>query len=103
MSCCANNDFIDELKKRKIKQIAVCGIEAHICVQQTCLDLLQNGFQVHLVLDAITCRIPYNKEIAKEKIQGAGGIISSVETVLFEMAYEAGSEEFKQLQQLYKC
>ena len=102
MSCCGEESFVKELKSKGIKQIAVCGIEAHVCVLQTCLDLLYNGFQVHLVSDAITTRIPHNKPIAIEKIKNAGGIISSAEAVLFEIAYEAGTDEFKKLQQLFK-
>ena len=102
MSCCGQGGFVDELKNKKIRNVAVCGIEAHVCVLQTCLDLLQNGFKVHLVSDAITTRIPHNKDIAIEKIKSAGAIVSSVETVLFEMAYEAGSEEFRKLQVLFK-
>lgn len=102
MSCCGEPIFLDELKNRKVKQVAVCGIEAHVCVLQTSLDLLHNGYQVHLVTDAITTRVPHNKQIAIEKIREAGAIISSVETILFEIAYEAGNEEFRQLQQLFK-
>lgn len=102
MSCCGEEYFIKDLKSKDVKQIAVCGIEAHVCVLQTCLDLLYNGFQVHLVSDAITTRIPHNKPIAIEKIKNAGGIISSAEAVLFEIAYEAGTDEFKKLQQLFK-
>ncbi|MBI1858578.1 MAG: isochorismatase family protein [Candidatus Melainabacteria bacterium] len=102
MSCCGNVEFLGELKKKNIKQIAVCGIEAHVCVQQTTLDLLWHGFQVHVISDAITSRVLHNKGIGIEKMRSAGAIISSVETVLFEMAYEAGNEEFKKLQQLFK-
>jgi len=102
MSCCGKPSFLDALKSKNISKVAVCGIEAHVCVGQSCLDLIHNGFQVHLATDAITSRLLYNKPIAIEKIKNAGGIISSVETILFEMAYEAGNEEFKQLQQLFK-
>ena len=102
MSCCGQAGFIDQLKSKKINKIAICGIEAHVCVLQTSLDLLHNGFQVHLIADAISTRVPHNKDIAVEKIIGAGAIISSVETILFEIAYEAGSDEFKRLQQLFK-
>lgn len=103
MSCCGEADFVYDLKKTGIKKIAICGIEAHVCVLQTALDLLHNGFQVHVVLDAITVgRDFYNKQIAVEKMKAAGVIISSVETLLFEMAYEAGSEEFRKLQALFK-
>ena len=102
MSCCGQIGFLEELKSRNIKRIAVCGIEAHVCVLQTSLDLIHHGFQVHLVCDAITTRISYNKEIAIEKMKSAGVIASSAETILFEMAYTAGTEEFKKLQQLFK-
>ena len=102
MSCCGQAGFIEKLKEKKISKVAVCGIEAHVCVLQTSLDLMNNGFQVHLVCDAITTRLSHNKDIAIQKISNAGGIVSSVETVLFEMAYEAGSEEFKKLQGLFK-
>ncbi len=102
MSCCGQAGFVDKLKAKKINKVAVCGIEAHVCVLQTCLDLLHNGFQVHLVCDAITTRVPHNRNIAIEKMKNAGVIVTSVETILFEIAYEAGSEEFKQLQQLFK-
>ena len=102
MSCCGNTSFLEELKKKNIKQIAVCGIEAHVCVLQTSFDLLSLGYQVHVVSDAVTSRVLHNKSIGLEKIKNAGGIITSVETVLFEIAYEAGNDEFKQLQQLFK-
>ena len=102
MSCCGQAGFVEKLKSRNIKKIAVCGIEAHVCVLQTTLDLIHNSFQVHLVSDAITTRVAHNKSVAIEKAKEAGAIISSVETVLFEMAYEAGTDEFKQLQQLFK-
>lgn len=102
MSCCGVDSFVKELKSKNIKQVAVCGIEAHVCVLQTSLDLIYNGFQVHLASDAITTRLPHNKPIAIEKIKSAGGIVSSVETILFEIAYEAGTDEFKRLQQLFK-
>ena len=102
MSCCGQIGFLEELKNRNIKRIAICGIEAHVCVLQTSLDLIHNGFQVHLASDAVTTRVPYNKEIAMEKMKNAGVIVSSVETILFEMAYTAGTEEFRKLQQLFK-
>ena len=68
MSCCGELKFVEELKLKNIKQIAVCGIEAHVCVLQTSLDLIHNGFQVHLVTDAITSRLAHNKPVAIEKI-----------------------------------
>lgn len=102
MSCCGQIGFLEELKKLGVKRIVVCGIEAHVCVLQTALDLIYHGFQVQLACDAITTRIPYNKEIAIEKMKSSGVIVSSVETVLFEITYTAGTEEFKKLQRQYE-
>ena len=102
MSCCEHKYFIDELHEKKIKTLALCGIEAHVCISQTALDLIHNGFKVHIAADAVTSRILSNKDIAIEKMRAAGVVISSVETILFEIAYEANSDEFKKLQQLLK-
>ncbi len=103
MSCCGEIGFIKDLKELGIKKIVICGIEAHVCVLQTTLDLIHNGFQVHIASDAISVgRQEYNKQIAIDKMKSSGAIISSVETILLEMAYEAGSEEFKKLQGLFK-
>ena len=102
MSCCGQSEFLNELKSKNIKKVAVCGIEAHVCILQTCLDLVHHGFQVHLASDAISSRLPHNKGIAIEKMKSSGVIISSVETILFEIAYTAGTPEFKELQKLFK-
>jgi len=103
MSCCGEKSFIEDLKELGIKKVAICGIEAHVCVLQTTLDLIHNGFQVHIASDAVSVgRHFYNKQIAIDKMRSSGAIISSVETILFEMAYEAGSEEFRKLQGLFK-
>jgi nicotinamidase-related amidase len=80
----------------------VCGIEAHICVSQTAHDLLQLGYQVHLLSDAVAARLPRNREVALEKLARNGAIISSVEMALFELCGGAGTPEFKQVQQLVK-
>jgi nicotinamidase-related amidase len=79
----------------------ICGIEAHICVSQTAHDLLQNGFQVHLLSDAVSTRLAHNREVGIDKMTQAGAIVSSTETALFELC-NAGTPEFKQMQALVK-
>jgi nicotinamidase-related amidase len=82
------------------EQVVVCGIEAHVCVNQTVLDLLDRGFEVHVAADAVGSRDPANRELALAKAERAGAWQTSVETALFELLGEAGSDEFKSVQRL---
>ncbi len=100
-SACGVQEFDTRLRERHIEQVMICGIEAHICVSQTAHDLIQNGYQVHLLSDAVSTRLPRNREAAINKLTQAGAIISSIEMALFELC-NAGSPEFKQVQELVK-
>lgn len=101
-SSCGASEFVAQLESTGAKQILVCGIEAHICVNQTTHDLLARGFQVHLLTDCITSRTTQNKEIAFAKMQQSGALPSSTEMALFEMMRDARHEQFKAIQQLIK-
>ena len=81
-------------------QAIVCGIEAHVCVNQTVLDLLDEGVEVHVVGDGVGSRSAENKEVGLHKAERAGAVISSVETALFELVGRAGTDEFKRVQKL---
>jgi nicotinamidase-related amidase len=83
-------------------QAIVCGLETHVCVSHTVLDLLEAGREVHVVADAVGSRAESNRELALRKAERAGAILTSVETVLFELVREAGTPEFKVLQGLVK-
>jgi nicotinamidase-related amidase len=100
-SACGEPEFDLRLRERHIEQVMLCGIEAHICVSQTAHDLLQNGYQVHLLSDAVSSRLARNRELGINKIAKAGAIISSIEMALFELC-PAGTPEFKQMQALVK-
>lgn len=100
-SACGVPEFDTRLRERHVEQVILCGIEAHICVSQTAHDLLQNGYQVHLLSDAVATRLPRNREVGINKMAKAGAIISSIETALFELC-PAGTPEFKQMQALIK-
>jgi nicotinamidase-related amidase len=82
------------------EQAIVCGIEAHVCVNQTVLDLLGRGVEVHVVADAVGSRDPANRDLGLHKAERAGAWVTSVETALFELLGEAGSDEFKSVQRL---
>jgi nicotinamidase-related amidase len=94
-SCCEEPAFLSEIKKLDKKTLILTGMETHICVLQTCIGLLQNGFNVHLVKDAVCSRNKENWKTASEFMRDAGAVISCTETVLFQLLKRAGTEEFK--------
>ena len=81
-------------------QAIVCGIESHVCVNQTVLDLLDEGVEVHVVSDAVGSRSAENRLLGLEKAERAGAWRTSVETALFELLGRAGSDRFKAVQKL---
>ena len=101
-SSCGAEDFLSQLTGRNVKQVLVCGIEAHICVLQTSLDLLASGFEVYLLVDCIASRRPENKQAALARLTQAGAIESTLEMALFEMMRTADSPQFKAIQNLIK-
>jgi nicotinamidase-related amidase len=81
-------------------QALVCGIESHVCVSQTTIDLLEAGVEVQVPLDAVSSRTEENKRVGLRKMEQAGAILTSVEAALFELLGRAGTEEFKRIQGL---
>jgi nicotinamidase-related amidase len=101
-SCCQASGFVDALEQIGRKQVVICGIEAHVCVNQTVHELMDKGYSVHVVKDAVASRSERNKEIGWEKMISSGAVPSSVEMALFEMLAESGTEPFKAVQRLVK-
>jgi len=101
-SSCGAEDFMSQLIGRNIKQVLVCGIEAHICVLQTCIDLLERDFDVFMLRDCITSRDVRNKEAAFARLSQAGAVEATLEMALFEMMRTADSPQFKAIQKLIK-
>lgn len=81
-------------------QAIVCGIETHVCVSQTVHDLLERGLEVHVPADAVGSRHRIDYERGLERLERAGAVVSTVESVLFELLERAGTPEFKQVQAL---
>jgi nicotinamidase-related amidase len=81
-------------------QALVCGIETHVCVNQTVLDLLGSGAEVQVAEDAVASRSAENREVGLHKMERAGAVLTSVETALFELLGRAGTDEFKRIQKL---
>lgn len=84
------------------KNVIICGIEAHVCVLQTAIDLKEAGYQPILVTDCISSRKESDKEIALIRAQQEGILLTTAEAVLFELTRAAGSDTFKQISKLVK-
>ena len=82
--------------------VILCGIEAHICVLQTVIDLIENGHVPILVVDCISSRKAYDRKIALKRAEKEGAFLTTYEAVLFELLKEAGTEQSKQIQRLIK-
>ena len=112
ISCRRKDDYIDKISftafdsvKEQImdkKFVIVCGIEAHICVLQTVIDLVEAGFVPVVVEDCISSRKPNDKEVAIRRMLEEGAIVTTYESLLFELLKIAGTEESKRIQRLIK-
>ena len=83
-------------------QVVVCGIEAHICVMQSALALLDQGLEVQVAADAVSSRARLDRDVGLERVREAGAGVTTVETALFELLGAAGTPEFKEVQRLVK-
>jgi nicotinamidase-related amidase len=81
-------------------QVVVCGIEAHVCVMQTTLDLLDRGLEVHVVADAVGSRHAQDREVGLHRLDRAGATLTTVEAALLELCERAGTPEFKAVQKV---
>ncbi len=94
------DEFINDLKKEKITNLIVCGIETHICIQQTVLDCLQKGFEMILIYDAMGSRNEIDHEIAIQRMLNQGAIITTTESIIFELCKTANRKEFKEIRNI---
>jgi hypothetical protein len=94
--------FREALRTSGRKQVLLVGIEAHVCIYLTTADLLSNGYEVHVVADAVSSRSPHNKRIGLDLARGCGARITCVETVLFELLGAAEGPEFKSIIKLLR-
>ena len=101
-SCCGDERFARELEDLGRKQVLLTGIETHICVYHTAVDLVARGYEVHVVADAVSSRRPENKAIGLRKMTDAGACLTSVETALFELLRVAEGAQFKQILRIVK-
>lgn len=101
-SCSGAGELFKDLISKDIRQITVCGIESHVCVQQTVLDLLANGFQVNVAADAVSSRRATDCNFALARMSTHGAEITTTEAILFELLNICGTDEFKSISKIVK-
>lgn len=101
-SCSGAENLFEELHRKKLSQIVVTGIESHVCVQQTVLDLIANDFQVNLAADAVSSRKEIDYNIALDRMRTLGAEVTTSESILFELLEVCGTPEFKEVSKIVK-
>ncbi len=101
-SCCGDAVFLKTFKDLNRKQVLIAGIECHVCVYQTAVDLLDRGHEVHVVADAVSSRTTQNLEIGLQGMRDEGAKITGAETVLFALLKTAGAEKFPEVLRIVK-
>src|SRR5271167_3347752 len=98
-SCFGSNDFRSTLKSLPGNRntVLLCGMEAHICVMQTALGALNDGYLVHVASDAIGSRVRWNWDIGIDRMRAAGAVISTTEMMIYELLQSSGTQEFKEM------
>jgi nicotinamidase-related amidase len=100
--CCAVPQFLEQLYGRQIRHVTLAGIEAHVCVAQTALELMNLGFRVQVAADAVASRHAIDREFALRRLERAGAVVSTTEAVLFEWTERSDRPEFKSISELIK-
>jgi|YNPNPStandDraft_1061719.scaffolds.fasta_scaffold00002_23 nicotinamidase-related amidase len=101
-SCLGCKEFAQHIAATGRRQVILCGIEAHVCVNQTAHDLLLRGLRVHVARDAVSSRTAENYEVGIGKMRDSGCVITSTETAIFEMTGDASRAEFKRILPIVK-
>ena len=101
-SCCGSTEFVEALKATGRTQVIITGMETHVCVLQTVIELRDAGLNVHVVKDAVMSRSPQNRETAMQAMTLAGAIPTCTESALFQLLKVAGTDEFKKLSKLVR-
>ena len=101
-SCCDEPAVLQTAVIQEHKTLIVCGIEAHVCVLQTVVDLIASGYQAVVVEDCISSRNPMDLRVAVERMRAEGAVITTCESILFELTRVSGTDEFKAISHLVK-
>jgi nicotinamidase-related amidase len=99
-SCCAIPEVVNGFRGAARPKVLLAGIETHVCVQQTALDLLALDFRVYIAADAVASRSSFDHDLALARMERAGAVITSSESAVFEWVGGAGSPQFKEISRL---
>lgn len=101
-SCCGAQGFTDRLRATGAEHVILAGMEAHVCVLLTALDLLREGFHVSVVADAVCSRTPANLELGLAQARQAGAVVTATETVVFQLLGRADTDLFRAIVKLLR-
>lgn len=101
-SCRELAGLFSVLRQRQIVKLLLCGIETHICVQQTALDLMADGWRVYVPVDGVSSRSDLDHKTALRRMESSGAVLTTAEAALFEWCETAAAPEFKQISQLVR-
>lgn len=101
-SAAGDGEFLAALRMVKKKHVILAGVETHVCVYQTAIDLLEAGHEVHVAADAVSSRTASNRKIALQRMVSAGVKLTSTEMSLFELLGTSESEEFRKISRLVR-
>lgn len=96
-NCCDVDYFNNRIEAAGLETIILAGVETHICILQTCLGLLEKGCHVHVPQDAVDSRTEENQRVGLDLMRQAGAVVTSTETVIFQILKKAGTKEFKEM------
>ena len=96
-SCVGAEGFSEGLASLGRRQVLLCGVETHICVSQTALDLMHQGYQVHVAADAVSSRSLEKHKLGMERMRDSGVLPCAAEAAVYELLREAGTSAFKSL------
>jgi len=101
-SCVGCQEVIVRLQTSGLRKVLLAGIETHVCIQQTALDLVAEGYRVYLAVDAVGTRFQLDHDVALRRMDSAGVTLTTTEAAVFEWCAVAGTPQFKQLSQLVR-
>ena len=101
-SCCGEKKFLESLHEYGKRNVIIFGIETHVCVLQTVMDLIERGYHPVVIEDCVSSRKSSDRETALKRMAREGVIITTYESILFELCEVAGTEQFKKISKLVK-
>ncbi len=96
-NCCDVDTFNTRLESEDLTNIILMGVETHICIFMTCISLLEKGYKIHVPQDAVDSRTDENWRVGLELMREAGALITSTETIIYQILNKAGTKEFKEM------